>query len=120
MLREYTRKQLEKCVFADLSNFDLETNTFYIKKYSKPKFETQHCYLVSLLPELLEANSLVAANWNNGSVPPGRYLKIYVSRTNGVMIYVDSLVYDIEKNADTAVYWSGWLPTTEITQLVAF
>ena len=39
MIRSIIKEQLEKCQFADLNNFDPTTNTFYIKKYSKPTYE---------------------------------------------------------------------------------
>ena len=48
MIRPIIKEQLEKCQFADLNNFDPATNTFYIKKYSKPTYEVNHCYLVKL------------------------------------------------------------------------
>ena len=35
MIRPIIKEQLEKCQFADLNNFDPNTNTFYIKKYFK-------------------------------------------------------------------------------------
>lgn len=119
MLRKYIKDQLDKCNFADLSNFDPENNTFLIKKYSKPVYSLQHCYLVSLLPQLLQPNSVLAINWNAGAVPPYQTLKIYVSKVLGRMLYVDSVAYDINSQKDGPI-WSGWLPIDEITQLAAF
>ena len=120
MIREYIKKQLAQCHFADLSNYDAETNTFKIKKYSKPTYDINHCYLIQLFPSLLDPSSVVAVNWNSGALPPGPFLKAFVSKTLGNMIYVDSIVYDITTNTDTNQYWSGWLPIDELSQLAAF
>lgn len=120
MLRNYIKEQLEKCAFADLSDFDPVTNTFRIKKYSKPVYNLHKCYLVSLLPHLLSPSAVIATNWNAGAVPPHQFLKIYVSRILGKMIYVDSIAYDIDSQTDLGQIWSGWLPIEEITQIAAF
>ena len=119
MLRKYIKDQLDKCCFADLSNFDPTTNTFMIKKYSKPVYSLQHCYVVNLLPHLLQPNSVLATNWNSGAIPPYHTLKIYVSKLFGRMIYVDSVAYDVATQQEGPV-WSGWLPIDEINQLAAF
>ena len=38
----------------------------------------------------------------------------------GKMIYVDSLVFNIDTKSDTNITWSGWLPTEQITQIATF
>ena len=38
----------------------------------------------------------------------------------GKMIYVDSLVFNIDTKSDTNIIWSGWLPTEQITQIATF
>lgn len=119
MLRKYIKDQLDKCSFADLSNFDPDSNTFLIKKYSKPTYTLHKCYLIGLMPQLLLPNSVLATNWNNGAVPPSQYLKIYVSKIMGKMIYVDSVAYDINSHTEGQI-WSGWLPIDEISQIASF
>ena len=112
------KTQLEKVNFADLSNFDAQNNVYHIKRYSKPKYEVNSCYLVKIPDSIVnKADSLCATNWNNGSFPTMHYLKIVVTRAIGKMIYVDGLGYDITTKADMNYMWSGWLPTEELDQL---
>jgi hypothetical protein len=75
-------------------------------------------YLVQLPLELVNnTSSVVASNWNNGTAPKFQYLKVYVSRLLGKMVYVDSIGYDVNTRQDINTLWSGWLPTEEIMQL---
>lgn len=109
--------QLKKCNYADLSNFNAETDTFTIKKYSKPLFLTNNCYMVRLHPMLLETNSSLAINWNSGTAPKTTVLKIYVSNQMGKMIYVNSVAIDPTSGKDLNETWSGWLTTDNLEQL---
>lgn len=62
-MREYIKKQLNKVVYADLSDYDESTGTYHIKKYSKPKFEVGSCYLVQIANEIYnQPNSVYAIN----------------------------------------------------------
>lgn len=120
MIRPIIKEQLEKCKFADLNNYDPKTNTFLIKKYSKPTYELNHCYLVKLPLSIVNAaDSVLAVNWNNGLFPKAQYLKIYISKVFGTMIYVDSIGFDFNTKQDLSVMWSGWLDTTSLTQIAA-
>ena len=120
MIRPIIKEQLEKCQFADLNNFDPNTNTFYIKKYSKPTYELNHCYLVKLPLNIVNiTDSVLATNWNNGSCPKTQYLKIYISKALGTMIYVDSIGFDFENKQDLNIMWSGWLDSLQLTQISA-
>lgn len=112
---ESVRKQLEKCKFANLKNFDKELNAFIIPKYTKPFYQTNKVYLVQI-PKYLVNNStsVIACNWNNSTSPSTEYLKIFINKFNGKMIYVDSIGVDIETKSDLNNYWSGWIPLDEI------
>ena len=113
-------EQLKKVNYADLSNFDKETNTYMIPRYSKPKYDVGKMYVVKIPLDILNmTNSALATNWNNCTCPKSEYLKIYVSKMVGKMIYVDSLGFDFEGNKDLTNMWSGYLPTEEITQIQA-
>ena len=118
MIRESIKKQLEACTFADLTNFDQNTNTYYIPKYNKPIYELNKCYLIKI-PNCLIADttSVLATNWNKNTAPQAEYIKAFVSKILGKMIYVDCVAYDFETKQDTNLYWSGWLPINEITQV---
>lgn len=120
MIRPLIKEQLEKCQFADLNNFDPNTGTFYIKKYSKPTYEINHCYLVKLPLNIVNTtDSVLAVNWNNGSCPKTQYLKIYISKMLGNMCLCDSLGYDFENKQDLNIMWSGWLDTSQLIQISA-
>ncbi len=118
MIRPIIKEQLEKCQFADLNNYDLNTNTFTIRKYCKPTYELNHCYLVRLPNTIVDrADSVLAVNWNSGSFPRTQYLKIYISKVMGPMIYVDSIGFDFNTKQDLNLMWSGWLNIDELTQI---
>ena len=120
MIRSLIQEQLEKCQFADLNNYDAKTNTFLIRKYCKPTYELNHCYLIKLPTSIVNRpDSVLAVNWNNGSAPGIPYLKIYISKIMGTMIYVDSIGFDFDSRQDLNIMWSGWLNTTELTQISA-
>ena len=120
MIRPIIKEQLDKCQFANLNNYDPATNTFIIPKYSQPTYDANKCYLVRLPLEVVNnPDSVLAANWNNGSFPTAQYLKIYISKTLGNMIYVDSIGFDFETKQDLPHMWSGWLSTADLTQVAA-
>ena len=120
MIRPIIKEQLEKCQFADLNNYDKNTNTFYIKKYSRPTYDVNHCYLVRLPLSIVDApDSVLAVNWNNGSCPKTQYLKIYISKALGTMIYIDSVGFDFDTKQDLNLMWSGWLDSAQLTQISA-
>lgn len=120
MLRQIIQEQLENCQFADLNNYDSRTNTFLVKKYSKPTYELNHCYLVKLPTNIVNKNdSVLAVNWNNGNSPSTTYLKIYISKIMGTMIYVDSIGFDFDMKQDLNSMWSGWLDSSQLVQIAA-
>jgi len=117
-MRKIIEDQLKKTQYADLSNFDSTTNTFTIPKYTKPVYESQKCYLIQVPSTILNnPSSFVAVNYNNGSFPTNEYLKIFVNKTAGKMIYVNGLAYDINMKQDLLKMWSGWLPSDEIIMI---
>lgn len=118
MIRPYIKEQLKKCSFADLSNYDEKSQTFFIPKYTKPTYDLNKCYLIEIADYLINnKTNLIAVNWNNSTAPAYKYLKIYVSKLLDKMIYVDTLAYDIVNNQDINNYWSGWLSIDDIKQL---
>lgn len=118
MIRPLIKEQLEKCQFADLNNYDQRINTFLIRKYCKPTYELNHCYLVRLPLSIINtSDSVLAVNWNQGNSPSTQYLKIYISKIMGPMIYVDSIGFDFDTKQDLNIMWSGWLNIQELTQI---
>ena len=117
-MRDIIKQQLKNCSYANLSNFNPETCTFSIPKYVKPHFVLGQMYLVQLSNLLVNnTESVISANYNNGTAPKYPYLKIFVSKTLGKMIYVDSIAFDPQTKQDINVMWSGWLPVDELTML---
>lgn len=117
-MRKYIEDQLKTCVFANLDGLNSGQNTIVIPKYSKPKYDIGKCYLIKVSPVLLNnPHSITAANWNAGNYPTHQYLKAYVSRTKGKMLYVDCLAYNFETKQDMVEMWSGWVSIDEITQV---
>ena len=110
--------QLKQVIYADLSNYDEAAKVFNIPKYSKPKYDIGKMYVIKIPTYILNnPNSVIATNWNNGTCPKSEYLKIYVSKMIGKMLYVDSVGYDVSQQKDTSCTWSGFLPVEEITQI---
>lgn len=117
-MRKITKKQLEQVSLADLSNFDAEHNVYYIKKYSKPIFKPNCCYIIRVSKELINNDShFIASNWNKGSSPKCEYYKAYVTKTLGKMVYCDCLEYDYARRSDKTSSFSGWFDIELIEQL---
>lgn len=106
--------QLSKVELADLSHFDNETNSYFIPKRCDIKIEEDCCYLIEI-KESLYLNQVLAINWNNGTFPKDKYLKIDVSKIMPKMIKVVSIGYDPTLNKDLSNFWSGWLTLADIS-----
>ena len=117
-MSDYIKKQLQKCAWANLNNYDPNTNTYHIPKYSKPVFKVGGTYIVKIPADIVNnRDSILATNWNNGLAPKYQYLKIYISKMLGANIYVDSIGYDINTNQDINDIFSGWLDATTLEQI---
>lgn len=117
MYRKFILDQLAQCAFASPTAFNKETHTFSIPRYTKPKYDIGKCYIVQLPDHLLRADSILATNWNQNRIPPGVFLKIFVSKALGKMIYTDAVLFDPQTQTELNMWWSGWLPVDEIKQL---
>lgn len=113
-MNDIIKKQLEAVEKADLSNYDASTNTYHIPKRKDIKVEEDSCYLI-YLKDTFFANEVLKVNWNNGSVPSYRYLKIDVAKVMAKMIKVVSVAYDEKTNQDISYFWSGWLNLDDVT-----
>lgn len=118
MIRSYTKKQLERCSLANLNFYEEATHIYRIPKYKLPVYKINTCYLILVADYLIgNTTTVLATNWNKGTAPQDKCLKIYVSQIKGKMIYVESLSYDLVKNQDINRNWSGWLSVDDLTQL---
>lgn len=118
MISKIVEQQLKKCYFAKLNNFDPDTNTYNIPKYSKPKYDLSNCYLIKVNKEFINnPNTMLASNWNGGRSPNEEYYKAYVSKILGGYIYCDCLAFDWETKTDKTSMYSGWFGLDDITQI---
>lgn len=119
-MRDSIRKQLESCAYAIPTHYDKETNTYFIPRYTAPTYKIGHCYIVKVADNIVNnISSIIAVNWNHGTAPAVPYLKVYVSKTAGKMLYVDSIAYDIASKKDLMNMWSGWLSIDDLTMISA-
>ena len=58
MVNELIEKELKKVEKADLTNFNSETNTYFIPKRKDIKIEEDCCYLVHLKDTLFKNETL--------------------------------------------------------------
>lgn len=116
MSNKIIEEQLKKVEYADLSNFNEETNTYFIPKRTDIKLEEDNCYLIKLKPTLF-TNETLKTNWNKGSVPKYEYLKVDVSKKMVNMIKVVATAFDYDLNQDLSYFWSGWLTIADIEVL---
>jgi len=117
-MTDYIKNQLKRVSYANLNNFDEATNTFHIPKYTKPKYDAGHCYLIKVARELINnTTNTLASNWNGGRAPQHEYYKAYVSNIAGTMLKVDCLAVDMILQKDLDIMWSGYLPIDYIEQI---
>ena len=110
------QEQLDKVKIADLSQFNEETNTYFIPKFTYVKVENDRCYLICLDDVLLveNPNSILMTNWKNRTTPKCKYMKVEVVKNLGKMILVNGIGYDNNTKEDLNYSWYGWLPVQNI------
>ena len=111
-MNKIIKEQLNKIQVANMNNYNENNYSFTIPKYNADRFEDDKCYLIELDNSLIinDEESLLQCNWNNGTYPSHKYLKIDVNKVMGKMIKVNSIAYDYVNQKDLNVIWSGWLP----------
>ena len=112
-MNKLIKEQLDKTNFADLSNYDENTCTYFIKKRVDIKLVQDHCYLIELKATLFDNQALVV-NWNQNNMPKVNALKIEVCRLMGDMVKVNGIGWDSISNKDLNYYWTGWLTIKDI------
>ena len=94
---QLVKEQLNKVVYADLSNYDEKTNTYHIPKINQIKLKINHSYIVKIKDSLYE-NELLKSNYNQGRTPPYKSYLIDIVSILGKIIKVNGVEYDLEKN----------------------
>lgn len=110
------RKELTKAMVADLTHYDETKNEFIIPKFKQVKLNENEYYLLKLDDVLLREDGMeiLINNWNKGSVPPFKYMKVGVDKVLGKMVLINGLGYDYVNNTDLDEMWAGWLPVTHV------
>lgn len=111
-MNKIIKEQLNKIQVANMDNYNENIYSFIIPKYNADRFEEDKCYLIELSDSLIknDKDSLLQCNWNRGTYPVNKYLKIDVSQIMGKMIKVNSIGFNYETQQDTDDLWEGWLP----------
>lgn len=114
-MNKLIEEQLKKVIFADLSNFNPDTNTYIIRKKEEIKINVDECYLIRFTDNFFN-NATVITNWNSGNVPKFKSCKADIAKTMGKMIKVNCIGYDEDTDEDLSLFWSGWiyLPDVEV------
>ena len=107
------QEQLSKVVYADLSNYDEETHTYYIPKINQIKLQVNHSYIIKI-KDSLYMNELLKSNYNQGRTPPYKSYLIDIVSILGRVIKVNGVEYDLEKNKTLNNLWSGYLSIKDI------
>jgi hypothetical protein len=115
-MNKIVEQQLNNVKIADLTNYNPDTNTYYIPRYNETKLEVDSCYIICLDDVLLkyDEDSTLISNWNRGTYPKSKYMKVDISKKVGDMVLVNGLGYDYNTKQDTNVLWNGWLPIKKI------
>ena len=111
--KQIIKNQLNKVVYADLSNYDEKTNTYYIPKINQIKLQINHSYIIKVKDSLYN-NELLKSNYNQGRTPPYKNYLIDVVSILGKVIKVNGVEYDLENNRVLNNLWSGYLSIKDI------
>ena len=118
-MNKLIKNELNKTSVADLSNYDKNKGEFLIPRIRKIRLEENSYYIIKLDTMLLNPGdmSVLSSNWNHGTFPPHKYLKVDVSKILGKMVKVNSIAYDYDNKQDLSSAWSGWLPIEQVEVL---
>ena len=117
-MNKVVKQQLGKCRVANIPIFDETTTHIFIPKAGKGStafdFQVQCYYIIEIADYVLKPGPefTLATNWNKGTSPPSKYMKVEVSQITGKMIKVTGIGYDIAQYQDLPIAWEGWLPAS--------
>lgn len=116
-MNEKIKKQLARCVEAEIPAFDDDTREITVRKKKTIKLEEDFIYIIEIghTTRFPPITSTLAENWNSGSIPSHKYYKCDVNKIiAGQMIKVTGVAYDLDNKKDLDDVWSGWLPLNDI------
>ena len=106
-------EQLDKVVYADLSNYDAATKTYHIPKINRIRPKLNHSYIIRI-KDSIKNNDILRSNYNQGNEPEiTTYLIDIISVLNKV-IKVNAIKYNTEEDKTENIYWNGYLSIKDI------
>ena len=118
-MNKLIEKELKKCQYAQVPEFDSNTVNLYIPKTGiRKKLEAKvGAYFFIEIDDLIlhpsEGHTL-SVNWNGGTVPPCKHMNVCCIQVMGKMFKVEGVGVDTETGAALGVAWTGWLPQTSV------
>lgn len=111
--QELVQRELEKVIYADLSNYDKETNTYHIPRVETIRLRSNHCYIVNLKASFFR-NSTLRTNYNHNTCPTFECCMIDVLSSLGKLIRINAIEYDIGREKALSNRWSGYVYITDL------
>ena len=111
-MSERLDRELKKLKYARPEK--INDTTYLIRKETQIRVEENNCYLIRLNNTLLNPNSELCSNWNNGRCPRAYYYQIDVHKMMADMIKVSGAGYNEVECYTLVDNWYGWLPLSEI------
>lgn len=109
------KRELANCRVAEIPNFEEDTVDLFIPKSTGNRasiYQVHKCYLVELEDYILNPppDFTLSSNWNKGTIPPSKYMKVEIAQVMGKMIRIVGCGYDIITRTDMNTVWEGWVP----------
>lgn len=105
--------QLAKVKKADLSNFNKETNTYFIPKKNEINLKIGKNYLIHLKYDFF-LNSSFNKVWNNNSQPSFYYCIAEIDTIENDKIHTNCIEMDIKNKTTKSNFWKGWFKLNDI------
>ena len=96
-------EQLDKVVYADLSNYDAVTKTYFIPKINRIRLQLNHSYIIKV-KDSIRSNDILRSNYNQGNEPAITYYLIDVISILNKVIKVNAIKYNVEENKTENTY----------------
>lgn len=116
-MNKFVKEQLSNVQFANLSNFNPDTNEYFIPKRKDMMLEKHKAYLIELSASCFDKNDIININWNRGKTPLSKHYKAEIIDIVGKIVHINGLAYDKENNKDLNSFWDGYIPANSITIL---
>lgn len=118
-MNKLIQEQLYKCKVANIPEFNENDTTITINKGSKvvvTEYQLHKCYLIEIADFILhpDSESVLADNWNGGTVPTYKRYFAEVAQLMGKMVKICGCGVDPQTGLSTNDIWEGWIPQSGI------